>query len=63
MRKAVKIYSLPFTQALHMCTHPFILRQKVPKGGSCKDAWSSSESSILFRTAKTGKGVLKLEMH
>lgn len=53
----------PFHAGIHTCTHPFLLRQKAPQGESCKDAWNSSESNILFRTAKKQKWALKLAMH
>lgn len=58
MRKALKTYSLPFTQAcMLLLLHPETV------GESCKIAWNSSESSILIRTAQNQNRVSKLVMH
>lgn len=60
MRKDLKMYLLPFTQAcVYTPLHP---QAASTKGESCKDAWNSSESSILFKAAKKQKRVLKLVM-
>lgn len=49
----------PFHRGMSVCTslHPGM---ESTKGRSCKDAWNSSESDVLFRTAKKQKSVLKL---